>query len=998
MDTASTQRDPNTLTSDQLSYWVCRLKPSFHDAKNIAQHLASEKLAAANLIEPLRRNGFGAGDIAAALASAYQMKPWDVAYALANARYDTGTVADCLRFNLQVSLDDTAGFLINLPLAPAMQGPDVNKTYFIVPATGLSCTTRLLSVHPDNTLGFVDKDDGSGRQLWRFTDHMGPTSGYYTISPLTCGWPNGGFLSCHEVDGSPPVNLTTNDIYDKDDTSGRQRWTLGAVGDGSFNLTIEQPGALKDPDYKYLSCAKDGSAINLWHEDDQSGRQQWRLLQWPATDSTEYVIQVGAATAAGTFLSCAGGYPPTDPVDGYPQGLALRPAAIGEAQHWTFEWIGEGWGYRIRPVLGLACLSCNGNPNGEADLWYTDDNSGRQRWILTPISPGTFTFTIEWPGALQDPTYKYLSCSIDGTALNLWNADDQSGRQHWTVQAAAPVGPPFQLPSYVTSAGYDLVCAVTQQNLENTLQQHALDLNTPEFSAYYGPSGALSADTVKGWLGQTDLFALAAGPIPANVLPFVVNQGLSWAFKATPFTADKHKPKRGQFKVIALDQGPSSVRHQLSFKEFTLVWFAAGTLNVFTQDPDNPVVFSSRHDLQVGDADFSALPADSQASLKAQHPGALFSLKQLFLDLSNSTLIDVVPPLDGVPNAQDKAAAIVSQYWQQVPASATVLGYSVGLQAAGSGTPGPSITPTALGFVVSPHLGPDGKADGNLNLNTLNYLVMSGNRALPAASPFAWNWVESDSIGGVMSVRGGIFTGFLTQLLNALPATANLCIQPGILDDGTGSFPDSTSPASWSADNNGVQSIQFATDNNGTADLPGGASDTSTWDIHYAMTGSITPGSSTFTLSLNVVVHVHLHNARFHFNAAGGPHGGYWTYQDLDCKIVDSTLSAQYTLTVGPAGQLIATPPNPLPSVVDNSETPDASWPFSAFTVGLQTKVQGTVTDAINGCANAIQGALSSTSPSDWVFPVGGTFSPSGVTLPFCGDLTVDISYTADPN
>lgn len=1002
--------DPNTLTVDQLSYWICRLKPLYPTAAEIAGYLAPLNVTAANLIEPLRRNGFAAGDIAAAIAAAYQMQPVAVGTLLTNAGYDTNTVADCLRFNLKLSWLDTVTFLGDGYFGVL---PDPGKTYFIAATAGLSSANRLLSVNPDNSLSLVDHDDGSGRQLWRFTTAGPAMDNIFTISPLIGTWPN-AFLSCNII--APFQNITTA-ISSSDDGSGRQRWMLGTIGDGSFNI-------LSTADHttpcNALSCSPDGSVINLangnnqWPPPAAVGLQQWRLLPWPATDGTEYVIEAtGLSAGAGTFLSCAAGYPPTDPFAGA-QEVALRASANWEGQHWTFEWIGSGSGYRIRPVLGLACLSCHQQPPGSlpppqtlttVDLYASDDGSGRQHWNLTPTGDGRFTITvvpvISTPPnpngpTLNYPDYNYLSCPPDGSVVNLWNAVQGPGCQQWTVKAAAPVGPPFQLPAYVTSAGYDLVCAVTQQNLENTLAAYALDLKTPEFSAYYGPGGAsLSQATVEGWLGGTDPLTLAAGTIPPNLLTPAFSSGFSWAFKATPFTADK-LPKHGQFHVIALDQGPSSVRHQVSFKEFTLIWLTPpATLNVFNQDPNQPVVFSSRHDLQAGAGDFSSLPADLQARLKAQNQGASFSVTQLFLDLANSTVIDVVPPLDGVPNALNDAAAIVSQYWQQVPANAGVLGYSVGVQ----GSPVPSITPTALGFVVSPHLGPDGKPDGNLDLNTLNYLVMSQNRALPATSPFAWNWVEDDSIGGVMSVRGGIFAGFLTQLLNALPATANLCIQPGIQDDGTGTFPVSTSPASWTADGNGVQSIQFfPADNQGTANIPGGNSGTSSWDIHYAMTGSITPGSNTLTLSLNVLVHVHLHNTIRVWVPGSGPHGGYWKTQDMDCKIVDYTQSVPYSLTVAPGGQLIATPPTPLPPAVDNSETPEADWPFSGFTAGLQTSVQTAVTNAINGCTNAIQAALGNNSPSDWVFPVAGTFSPSGVTVPFNGDVTIDISYTNNPD
>src|SRR4029077_1865694 len=144
--------------------------------------------------------------------------------------------------------------------------------------------------------GFFNSNDADTAYVQWFFNRV--ADGVYTIH--VGGNPShGGLLSCHEpgnaADGTPltpPANLTTIDVFSDDDGSGRQQWTLTPVGDGSFTITIEKPGALQSPSYKYLSCPPDGSSINLWNQDDGSGRQNWRLL--PAVPVRDYAIQVGA--------------------------------------------------------------------------------------------------------------------------------------------------------------------------------------------------------------------------------------------------------------------------------------------------------------------------------------------------------------------------------------------------------------------------------------------------------------------------------------------------------------------------------------------------------------------------------------------------------------------------------------------------------------------------------------------------------------------------------
>lgn len=345
---------------------------------------------------------------------------------LVGAGYAVDAVADCFRtypFNMVLNAAETASVLGEAGYKITTQWPEPGQAYFIVPAGGLANpSSRLLNViDPNNALGFAPKDDGSGRQLWTFTQVADGVDGVYTISPLTSGWPNGGFLSCDPAQ-SVPVN-----VWSTVDTSGRQHWTLTPAGDGSFTITIETKSALDNYAYKYLSCKADGTVVDLWWQDG-GGLQEWRLLPWPAADDgTQYFIQVQGGIPEG----------PGGP------GTYLAPTQDGSnllqfsnnPSPWIFQMVAKGV-YRIKAAGLQRYLSCRYD-SGQANIYYGDDDSGRQRWTLTPIGGGSFTMSIETPGALSNATNKYLSCGSGGTYFDLYDHDDGTGRQRWRVTLAA---------------------------------------------------------------------------------------------------------------------------------------------------------------------------------------------------------------------------------------------------------------------------------------------------------------------------------------------------------------------------------------------------------------------------------------------------------------------------------------------------------------------------------------------------------------------------------
>lgn len=128
-----------------------------------------------------------------------------------------------------------------------------------------------------------------------------------------------------------------------------------------------------------LSCRPDGSVVDLWNTDDDSGRQQWVLTEIGGGDL--YTIAVRTGTAQG------------------------------------------------KSYLGVASATSVG-------LFPSDDGSGNQRWVLTPLASVCDCLPIPSYYQIKPAAGStgFLSCRADGSLVDLWNVDDGSGRQRWQLQ------------------------------------------------------------------------------------------------------------------------------------------------------------------------------------------------------------------------------------------------------------------------------------------------------------------------------------------------------------------------------------------------------------------------------------------------------------------------------------------------------------------------------------------------------------------------------------
>jgi len=284
-------------------------------------------------------------------------------------------------------------------------------------SSGVNSGKTVFSCTGDGTkVDLWTHDDNSGRQAWTFR-HLG--NNVYNI--FVGGGTQGGrvYLSCVS-DG------TKVDLWTQDDGSGRQRWLITPTGAKWGEYHIRAAGGVGNR--AYLSTTDDGSKVDLWTHDDNSGRQKWVLnAKAVLQENRDYNIYVSNGVSGGrTMFSC------TD--DGSKVDLWTKDDNSGR-QVYRFKHLGSNC-YNIMVAGGTkggrTLLSCT--DNGEkVDLWTQDDGSGRQKWVMIPVMGGKGNeYNIRVAGGMKTDRV-LLSCTGDGTTVDLWKADDASGRQRWVI-------------------------------------------------------------------------------------------------------------------------------------------------------------------------------------------------------------------------------------------------------------------------------------------------------------------------------------------------------------------------------------------------------------------------------------------------------------------------------------------------------------------------------------------------------------------------------------
>ena len=352
--------------------------------------------------------------------------------------------------------------------------------------------------------------------------------------------------------------------------------------------------------------------------------------------------------------------------------------------------------------------------------------------------------------------------------------------------------------------GYDLVVGITQDSINATLGEYLDGVEGKPFKVVY----IYNSKTKKYDKTDYDEFYKKV-----QVDPFAIPDGtdlsderitkLKEHFFAFGFMVKAGSPM--EFPVedlpdyLELNQGDSKVAYNAYYKEFAVVALRIGGYSggswqhVSQSDTDDsgnlkykkPWTFSYIVDLDLhnNDSAFSKLPPEQQNEVKNLNPDTAFSVQQLYLDL-NTARLQSSPQLEDCPELENYDG--INIFKQIIDSKDTdkavnpngnyMLGYAIKPKESKSDA---SIIPTDLNFMDSPYLDNSGNATKKYSLYTLNWLMMTNKRNMPAPVHFEWNWVpeaDQSSYHGAMAIKKQVFVDHLNKLLSE--NLYNACAQP----------------------------------------------------------------------------------------------------------------------------------------------------------------------------------------------------------------------------
>jgi hypothetical protein len=127
--------------------------------------------------------------------------------------------------------------------------------------------------------------DFSPAYLWVTDDkvhvHLSPHPFVWRVESIGDAFEGRCHIRAHEVNDGRFLSVTGDgrvvDTYHIDDQSGRQVWQIQQVLDPEASKTHDAMNILSGDSRagKFLSCTSDGKKVDLFNEDDRSGRQRW---------------------------------------------------------------------------------------------------------------------------------------------------------------------------------------------------------------------------------------------------------------------------------------------------------------------------------------------------------------------------------------------------------------------------------------------------------------------------------------------------------------------------------------------------------------------------------------------------------------------------------------------------------------------------------------------------------------------------------------------------
>jgi hypothetical protein len=235
---------------------------------------------------------------------------------------------------------------------------------------------------------------------------------------------------------------------------------------------------------------------------------------------------------------------------------------------------------------------------------------------------------------------------------------------------------------------------------------------------------------------------------------------------------------------LRLDESPRKVLFIIDIKTGVLTYYTGRGPRAKQQTmPISNWKIALVVNLRLDDLDQRLVPIPSEVKAKLKNLAAgAFSIRQLFMDLQTADIATWDPRESTIPDSlktDGEALPIVqlmiNKYLAQLRQNGHhILGYAVTVENPNLAYNwAPTIAPTDLNFYVNSYKPQNGNAN-DAGLDTLCYLLMTGNREMPSATP-SWfgNWVQNTQEFGKASINK---TNFFDQfLLPHLAKTTNIC-------------------------------------------------------------------------------------------------------------------------------------------------------------------------------------------------------------------------------
>jgi hypothetical protein len=548
--------------------------------------------------------------------------------------------------------------------------------------------------------------------------------------------------------------------------------------------------------------------------------------------------------------------------------------------------------------------------------------------------------------------------------------------------------------------GFDIVVAVTQASLNATMKMFLSSLNQPVVAQCYvaddeGKPQPADYEVLKKKTGGVDPFSLPATVDAGDArLEALEQQKFMMGFRAQ-IGLPPGLPPLEVPDVITLGSDTSAVTYTLLCAQFSVVQYTppggyakAGVWKHVKQEPGKPWTFTSKVDLRMAAIDgsqFSQLPPDVQDALKGLQ-GEPFSVQQLLLDL-NTARLQSMPEIHGVEPGTDVYRilqnAFLGAYFASMKAKGTpILGYALKAQGAPSRS---TLKVTDLNLQVAPLLGPGGAAikdptPEQRRLATLDYLCATGGKALPPATRFGWNWVESrnEQKHGVVAVNRAALTDYFAQLL--LSTAKRNCYKARTKGWGEGMsakfdvrlFPNQEPTVVKNAAGARVLEMSYSSSDSagvGLGDISGSVELSATYKL------TVDFSATTITITQRLVVY---------FADKNGP-------STNKGNVVDKEFTDTYHLAVSSAGDLTAT----LKTKEEDRSVDDRTNWFVDF-IGNVNDSTSQISKWARGIAHTRLQHLPVSTIQKFVFPGGKAFTFKSVAFSDNQDLVCDITY-ADP-